>query len=146
MNPELWVPAVTTIAIVAIVAGSSYRLIKMWLQRSGGLSIPEADLQEIRDGVGQLRQAVDAADPFFGVRRVDVAVAVADLLHQLRRRVADHLGDRIGRPLVSVPLLTSTTATSSFLFTCLAIGIILSVARNVEKEAMEAKGKEEAAA
>jgi hypothetical protein len=60
MNPELWVPAVTTIAIVAIVAGSSYRLLKMWLQRSGRLSIPEADQQEIRDRLGQLQQAVDA--------------------------------------------------------------------------------------
>ena len=60
MNPELWVPAVTTIAIVAIVAGSSYRLLKMWLQRSGRLSTPEADLQEIRDRFGQLQQAVDA--------------------------------------------------------------------------------------
>src|SRR5207237_9900513 len=60
MNPALWVPAVTTIAIVAIVAGSSYRLIKMWLQRSGRLSIPEADLREIRDGLGHLQHAVDA--------------------------------------------------------------------------------------
>ena len=60
MNPELWVPAVTTIAIVAIVAGSSYRLLKMWLQRSGRVSIPEADLKEIRDGIGQVQQAVDA--------------------------------------------------------------------------------------
>jgi hypothetical protein len=59
MNPELWVPAVATIAIVAIVAGSSYRLIKMWLQRSGHLSIPEPDLQEIRGRLGQLQQAVD---------------------------------------------------------------------------------------
>ena len=60
MNPELWVPAVTTDAIVAIVAGSSYRLIKMWLQRSGRLSIPEADIKEIRDRLGQLQQAADA--------------------------------------------------------------------------------------
>ena len=60
MNQELWVSAVTTIAIVAIVAGSSYRLLKMWLQRSGRLSIPEADLKEMRDGIGQLQQAVDA--------------------------------------------------------------------------------------
>ena len=60
MNPELWVPAVATIAIVAIVAGSSYRLIKMWLQRSGRLSIPEADIKEIRDRLGQLQQAADA--------------------------------------------------------------------------------------
>lgn len=60
MNPELWVPAVTTIAIVAIVAGSAHRLIKMWLQRSERSSIPEANLKEIRDGLGQLQQAVDA--------------------------------------------------------------------------------------
>ena len=60
MNPELWVPAVTTVAIVAIVAGSAYRLIKMWLQRSGRLSIPEGDPNEIRDGMRQLQQAVDA--------------------------------------------------------------------------------------
>ncbi len=60
MNPELWVPAVTTIAIVAIIVGSSYPLLKMWLQRSGRFSIPEADLQEIRDRLGQLQQAVDA--------------------------------------------------------------------------------------
>ncbi|HEV7594146.1 MAG TPA: hypothetical protein VGO33_04035 [Gemmatimonadaceae bacterium] len=60
MNPELWVPAVTTIAIVAIVAGGSYRLLKMWLQRPEGLSIPQADLKEIRDGIGHLHQAVDA--------------------------------------------------------------------------------------
>jgi hypothetical protein len=60
MNPELWVPAVTTIAIVAIVAATSYPLIKMWLQPSGGLSIPEGNLKEIRDGIGQLQQAVDA--------------------------------------------------------------------------------------
>jgi hypothetical protein len=60
MNPELWVPAVTTIAIVAIVAGSAHRLIKMWLQRSERSSIPESNLKEIRDGLGQLQQAVDA--------------------------------------------------------------------------------------
>ena len=60
MNPELWVPAVTTVAIVAIVAGTSYRLIKIWLQRSGRLPNPEADLKEIRDGLGQLQHSVDA--------------------------------------------------------------------------------------
>ena len=60
MNPELWVPAVATVAIVAIVAGSAYRLIKMWLERSGHGSIPESDLKQIRDGIGQLQQAVDA--------------------------------------------------------------------------------------
>jgi hypothetical protein len=60
MNPELWVPAVTTIAIVAIVAGSAHRLIKVWLQRAAPSSIPEVGLKEMRDGLGQLQQAVDA--------------------------------------------------------------------------------------
>jgi hypothetical protein len=60
MNPELWVPAVTTIAIVAIVAGTSYSLIKIWLQRSERSSIPEANLKEVHDELGQLQQAVDA--------------------------------------------------------------------------------------
>ncbi len=60
MNQELWIPAVTTIAIVAIVAGSAHRLIKMWLQRSVRPSIPDADLKEMREGLGQLQQAVDA--------------------------------------------------------------------------------------
>ena len=60
MSPELWVPAVTTVAIVAIVAGSAYRLIKLWLQRSEGTSIPEADVKQMRDGIGQLQHAIDA--------------------------------------------------------------------------------------
>jgi hypothetical protein len=60
MNPELWVPAITTIAIVAIVAGSAHRLIKMWLQPSARSSIPEPGLKEMRDALGQLQQAVDA--------------------------------------------------------------------------------------
>ena len=59
MYPELWVPAVTTIAIVAIVAGTAYPLLRMWVQRSEQLSIPEGDLQEIRGRLGQLQQAVD---------------------------------------------------------------------------------------
>jgi hypothetical protein len=32
----------------------------MWLQRPGRSSIPEAHLKEIRDGLGQLQQAVYA--------------------------------------------------------------------------------------
>jgi hypothetical protein len=60
MNPELWVPAVTTIVIVAIVAGTAYPLLKTWLQRSERFPIPEADLNDIRQGIGQLQQAVDA--------------------------------------------------------------------------------------
>jgi len=49
-------------------------------------------------------------------------------------------------PVTGVTLPLVSMGGSSFLFTCLAIGIILSVARNVEKEASEAKEKEEAAA
>jgi hypothetical protein len=32
----------------------------MWLQRSAGPPIPDADLKEMRDALGQLQQAVDA--------------------------------------------------------------------------------------
>jgi hypothetical protein len=60
MNPELWVPAITTIVIVAIVAGSAHRLVKMWLQRSARPPVSDADLKAMRDGLGQLQQAVDA--------------------------------------------------------------------------------------
>ena len=49
-------------------------------------------------------------------------------------------------PVTGVTLPLVSMGGSSFLFTCLAIGIILSVARNVEKEAPEGKEKEEAAA
>ena len=53
-------PSVTTIVIVAIVAGSAHRLVKTWLQRSARSPIPDADLKETRHGLGQLQQAVDA--------------------------------------------------------------------------------------
>jgi cell division protein FtsW len=49
-------------------------------------------------------------------------------------------------PVTGVTLPLVSMGGSSFLFTCLAIGIILSVARNVEKEVLQAKEKEEAAA
>jgi cell division protein FtsW len=49
-------------------------------------------------------------------------------------------------PVTGVTLPLVSMGGSSFLFTCLAIGIILSVARNVEKEALAVKEKEEAAA
>jgi cell division protein FtsW len=48
-------------------------------------------------------------------------------------------------PVTGVTLPLVSMGGSSFLFTCLAIGIILSVARNVEKETLEAKEKEEEA-
>ena len=46
-------------------------------------------------------------------------------------------------PVTGVTLPLVSMGGSSFLFTCLAIGIILSVARNVEKEAMEGKDNKE---
>jgi cell division protein FtsW len=49
-------------------------------------------------------------------------------------------------PVTGVTLPLVSMGGSSFLFTCLAIGIILSVARNVEKERLEGKEKEEAVA
>jgi cell division protein FtsW len=48
-------------------------------------------------------------------------------------------------PVTGVTLPLVSMGGSSFLFTCLAIGIILSVARNVEKEAMEGKDNKEGA-
>jgi hypothetical protein len=60
MSPDLWVPAVTTIIIVAIVCGSSYSLLKMYMRRGSGTAVPQPGLKEIRDGLGQLHQAVDA--------------------------------------------------------------------------------------
>jgi cell division protein FtsW len=49
-------------------------------------------------------------------------------------------------PVTGVTLPLVSMGGSSFLFTCLAIGIILSVARNVEKEGLRIKEEEEAAA
>jgi hypothetical protein len=60
MSPNLWVPAVATIAIVAIVCGSLYSLLKMYMRRGSGTVLPQAGLKEIHDGLGQLQQAVDA--------------------------------------------------------------------------------------
>ncbi len=60
MSPDLWVPAVTTVVIVAIVCGSVYSLVKMYMQRASGTSAPDAGLREIRDGIGHLQQAIDA--------------------------------------------------------------------------------------
>ncbi|MEO8405751.1 MAG: FtsW/RodA/SpoVE family cell cycle protein [Chitinophagaceae bacterium] len=47
-------------------------------------------------------------------------------------------------PVTGVTLPLVSMGGTSFIFTCLAIGIILSVARNVEQEQQEAKPKEEA--
>ena len=48
-------------------------------------------------------------------------------------------------PVTGVTLPLVSMGGSSFLFTCLAIGIILSVARNVEKETLEGKDNKEGA-
>ncbi|MEA2763471.1 MAG: hypothetical protein QOD47_2755 [Gemmatimonadaceae bacterium] len=53
-------PGVVIIAIVAVLAGTMSSVLKMWLSRAGRTAIPQAELKEIRDGIGQLQQAVDA--------------------------------------------------------------------------------------
>ena len=60
MSPDLWVPAVTTVVIVAIVCGSSYSLLKMYRRRGSGTAVPQPGLGESHDGLGQLQRAVDA--------------------------------------------------------------------------------------
>jgi hypothetical protein len=60
MSPDLWVPAVTTVVIVAIVCGSAYSLLKMYMRRGSEMDVPQAGLKELHNGLGQLQQAVDA--------------------------------------------------------------------------------------
>jgi hypothetical protein len=51
---------IVIIAIVAVAGGTISQLLKIWLNRPGRAVLPQADLREIRDGLGQLQQAVDA--------------------------------------------------------------------------------------
>lgn len=51
---------VVIIAIVAVSAGAISQILKTWLNRPGRAGIPQTDLREIRAGLGQLQQAVDA--------------------------------------------------------------------------------------
>ena len=51
---------IVIIAIVAIAGGTISQILKVWLNRPGRAVPPQADLREIRDGLGQLQQAVDA--------------------------------------------------------------------------------------
>jgi hypothetical protein len=51
--------SVVAIAVIAIVALTLSNVLKMWLNRPGRAGPPQADLKEIRDGLGQLQQAVD---------------------------------------------------------------------------------------
>jgi len=60
MLPDLWVPAITTVVIVAIVCGSLYSLVKLYMRRGSGTAAPQAGLEEIHYGIVQLQQAVDA--------------------------------------------------------------------------------------
>ena len=51
---------IVIIAIVAVAAGSISQVLKIWLNRPGRAVLPQTDLREIRDGLGQLQQAIDA--------------------------------------------------------------------------------------
>ena len=51
---------IVIIAIVAVAGGTISQLLKTWLNRPGRAVPPQADLREIRDGLGQLQQAIDA--------------------------------------------------------------------------------------
>lgn len=51
---------IVIIAIAAIVGGTMSQFLRVWLNRPGRAVPPQADLKEIRDGLGQLQQAVDA--------------------------------------------------------------------------------------
>jgi hypothetical protein len=48
------------IAIVAIVGGTMSQVLRIWLTRPGRAALPQSDLKQIRDGLGQLQQSVDA--------------------------------------------------------------------------------------
>jgi hypothetical protein len=60
MHPELVIPAVAVIVIVAIIAGSLHNLLKMYMQRGGGPGIPRADLKEIPERLARMEQSIDA--------------------------------------------------------------------------------------
>jgi hypothetical protein len=51
---------IVIIAIVAVAGGTISQILRVWLNRPGRTAIPQAELREIRDGLGQLQQAVDA--------------------------------------------------------------------------------------
>ena len=51
---------IVIIAIVAIAGGTISQILKVWLNRPGRAVPPQADLREIREGLSQLQQAIDA--------------------------------------------------------------------------------------
>jgi hypothetical protein len=83
-------PGVVIIAIVAVLAGTMSGVVKMWLSRPGRPTIPQAELKEIRDGIGQLQQAVDA-----------IAIEV-ERLSEGQRFTTKLLSDQ-GRALAQIP-------------------------------------------
>jgi len=90
MSPDLWVPAVTTVVIVAIVCGSAYSLLKMYMRRGSETVVPQPDLKEIHSGLGQLQQAVDA-----------IAIEV-ERLSEVQRFTTKQLAER-ERELAQIP-------------------------------------------
>jgi hypothetical protein len=48
------------VIIVAIVAVTMSGIVKIWLSRPGQSAVPQSDVKQIRDGVRQLQDAVDA--------------------------------------------------------------------------------------
>ena len=60
MPPDLMIPAVATVVIVVIVAGTLYSLLKMYMKGGGGGRTAPGDLKEIRDGLARMEQAIDA--------------------------------------------------------------------------------------
>ena len=51
---------IVIIAIVAIVGGTVSQVLRVWLNRPKRADLQQPDLKEIRDGLGQLQQAIDA--------------------------------------------------------------------------------------
>jgi hypothetical protein len=51
---------IVIIAIVAVSGATISQVLRAWLNRPGRAVLPQGDLKEIRDGLGQLQQAVDA--------------------------------------------------------------------------------------
>jgi hypothetical protein len=51
---------VVIIAIVAVSAGTISGVLKMWLNRPGRSAIAQPEVKQIRDGLLQLQNAVDA--------------------------------------------------------------------------------------
>jgi hypothetical protein len=51
---------IVIIAIVAVAGGTISQVLRVWLNRPARAALPQTDLREIRDGLGQLQQAVDA--------------------------------------------------------------------------------------